>query len=232
MTDEKSIAKTTTYKALVGTPDVVAGKISSIIHDMGLRYADIPRIKVPAGGGTAIEIPNVREGSDVTKEITGVIVAVRRGRRYWSSEIGDTGGPPDCRSDDMETGIGTPGGACANCRLNEFGSKDRHDGKESKAKACIELMDIVIVRSSGVLPVIMQVPPSSIKPMRSYLLGLLSEEISPLQCQTQFTLTSTQSAEGKPYAQWRAAFAGLLDEHTAKSASAYSEVLKKLPSWS
>lgn len=61
------------------------------------------------------------------------------------------GGGILCRSDDMKTGIGEPGGSCATCPLNQFGSAK---GGKGKGKACTEFYNFpsLVIRDGEVSP--------------------------------------------------------------------------------
>jgi len=83
------------------------------------------RVKLPAGGGTAFEIPSAEgEDSEMVKDITGIIVYNHPAYAYYQDKYTGGNNPPDCGSFDGVTGIGTPGGDCATCPYNRFGSGD------------------------------------------------------------------------------------------------------------
>jgi hypothetical protein len=57
-------------------------------------------------------------------------------------ESKDAGGGILCRSDDMKTGIGTPGGDCATCKFAQFGSAKNGEGKGT---ACNEFYNFPVL---------------------------------------------------------------------------------------
>ena len=88
----------------------------------GLEFT-LDRVKLPTGGGTAFEIPSDEgEESEMAKDITGVIVYNHPAYAYYRDKYTGGSNPPDCGSFDGVTGIGTPGGVCAKCPYNRFGS--------------------------------------------------------------------------------------------------------------
>ena len=90
----------------------------------GLEFS-FDRVKLPAGGGTAFEVPSAEgEDSEMAKDITGVIVYNHSAYAYYHDKYTGGNNPPDCGSFDGVNGIGNPGGDCQNCPYNKFGSGD------------------------------------------------------------------------------------------------------------
>ena len=90
----------------------------------GLEFS-IDRVKLPAGGGTAFEVPaEDGEDTEMVKDITGVILYNHPAFAYYASAFAGGHAAPDCSSIDGVTGVGTPGGDCRTCPYNKFGSGD------------------------------------------------------------------------------------------------------------
>lgn len=146
-------------------PDFAAG--TEDVYDAE-EFDDIepefPRVKIPSGGATSFEIPNPEDPDDPipSKTIEGVIVLQHTANSYWENSD-PNGSPPDCYSQDGVRGIGKPGGACAQCALNEFGS-----GEGGKGKACKNMKNIYLLRSGDLLPLLISLPPTSLKAFRKY----------------------------------------------------------------
>ena len=73
---------------------------------------------------------------------------------------------PDIRpnsSYDGKIGIGDPGGACATCQLNTFGTAAKGAGK-----ACKNMRVIYLLRSGEYLPIQINLPPTRIKPFKDF----------------------------------------------------------------
>jgi len=98
------------------------------------------------------------------KELSGIIIAWRDTRAYWSVPMEESDGnmPPDCYSLDARTGEGEPGGNCHKCPNAEFGS-----GSKGEGQACKLVRQLFLVREDNLLPEIVHLPPSSLKPARS-----------------------------------------------------------------
>jgi len=132
------------------------------------EYEDIapefPRVKIPAGGALAFELPNPDDPDDpiASKTIEGVIVYQHNANAYWEDTDG-SGSPPDCSSQDGHTGYGAPGGACAACPYNQFGS-----GEGGLGKACKNMRNIYLLRDGDMLPLLISLPPTSLKAFQVY----------------------------------------------------------------
>ena len=89
----------------------------------GLRLS-FTRIKIPGGGHLQFEIPSGNpDVPDYAPYLEGVILYSHNSNAYWpeGSEYDDDQ-PPLCQSFDGKVGYGEPGGTCADCVLNQFGS--------------------------------------------------------------------------------------------------------------
>ena len=125
------------------------------------------RVKIPAGGTLQFEMPsNDPDNPDYEKTLVGVILHNHATCAYWpaGSEYDDDT-TPLCSSVDGKVGIGTPGGACAACVMNRFGSAP--DG--SKGKACKNMRVLYLLRSGEYMPLQVNLPPTSIKPFKEFL---------------------------------------------------------------
>ena len=132
----------------------------------GLQMS-FPRVKIPAGGTLQFEMPSDDpDNPDYEKNLVGVILHNHATCAYWpaGSEYDDDT-TPLCSSVDGKVGIGTPGGACAACVMNRFGSAP--DG--SKGKACKNMRILYLLRSGEYMPLQINLPPTSIKPFKDFL---------------------------------------------------------------
>lgn len=119
----------------------------------GLEFS-FDRVKLPAGGGTAFEIPSAEsDESEMAKDITGVIVYNHPAYAYYRDKYTGGNNPPDCGSFDGVTGIGNPGGNCQNCPYNKFGSG------EGQSKLCKNKRMLYILREGELFPIGMVVQP-------------------------------------------------------------------------
>ena len=122
----------------------------------GLEFS-IDRVKLPAGGGTAFEVPaEDGEDTEMVKDITGVILYNHPAYAYYASAFAGGHAAPDCSSIDGATGIGTPGGDCRRCPFNKFGSGD------GQSKLCKNKRMLYILREGELFPVALSLPTGSL----------------------------------------------------------------------
>lgn len=165
----------------------------------GVSSYDLDRVKIPAGGATAFEVPTL-EGEESVKEIEGIIIFWKTARAYWPEKFNGENNPPQCSSVDGEVGQGTPGGYCSKCPLAQFGSAEN-----GKGQACKQMRQLFIVRENDILPLVLTLPPTSIKPAKQYFMRLASKGIKYTHAVTRITLEKAKSGEGITYS--KAAFA-------------------------
>lgn len=161
-----------------------------------LGIGDLDRIKVPSGGGGAWEVPTL-EGDSHVATIEGVIVHKVPRRAYWPYTVedrpDDSDGRPVCQSNDGIVGVGDPGGSCAECPFNEFGS----DIKGGPGKACKETRQLFVLTKDDLLPIVLTVPPTSLANVKSYFLKLLRAQVSPMDVVTTIGLERADNGKYK-----------------------------------
>ena len=152
----------------------VTRAMESNLKGQNLTERDFPRVTVPAQGNTIWTIPS-SEGDQHQEEIVGILVDYTTPRAYWEKEL-DPGNivPPDCSSPDGIKGVGAPGGDCLTCPFNQF---DSATGENRHGKACKEKRMLFILQPDSILPLVVQAPSTSIKPVRDYTVGLTSQAI-------------------------------------------------------
>jgi len=170
----------------------------------GLSVFDLDRIRMPAGGGLAWELPSL-SGPKGASTFTGVIVAWQDIRVYWKDEFSGGGTPPDCSSNDCQIGHpadaedakeGGYGGSCEDCPKAQFGSSD----KGGKSQACKQCRRLVIFRPEDRLPILLTLPPTSLKPARQFFTRLLGGEgLSYYGALVEFGLEGAKNPDGIKY---------------------------------
>jgi hypothetical protein len=187
------------FLALVAQDDgkSIAEVIRRNVGPGGITPADLERIKVPSGGQLAWTL----EDDEVAKEFDGVILAQRDIRAYWRERYNGEHTPPDCYSQDAEVGVGNPGGSCADCPFSKFGTSVNEKGEAGKGQACALRRVLLILRPGNRLPIVLSVPPSSLKPVRNYLLRLSNKGTIFTDVTTTFGLIAEKSAGGIVYSQ-------------------------------
>jgi len=178
---------------------VVAQNITDIIKtNLGgqLNVGDLDRIKIPSGGGSNWEVQTL-DGEESVKAIEGVIIYFQYQNAYWAQSIDETGGgdPPNCFAKDSLYGIGDPGGDCLTCPFNKFGS-DRNGGK---GKECKNMAVLFVLQKGMVLPVVLMLPPTSVKVIRKYMTNLSAAGLSYYNVMSSFELDKTKNEKGTPY---------------------------------
>ena len=131
-------------------PEMLEGDFSNeeLADDYAGLQLSFQRVKIPGGGSLQFEIPgDDPENPDYAKTIEGVIIYNHQASAYWpeGSEYDDTV-TPLCSSVDGITGCGTPGGSCAMCELNKYGTGTDSKGNPSKGKACKNMRHLYILR--------------------------------------------------------------------------------------
>lgn len=168
----------------------------------GVTQADLDRVKVPAGGGTSWTIPTL-DGDEASKNLDGVIIAWKEPRAYWTESFQSTGGgtPPDCSSEDGETGYGDPGGSCHDCPMSKFGTATKDDGSQGDGQACRQVRLMAILQKDDLVPLLLAAPPTSLANMRKYFLRLASKKTPYFGVVTRFTLEKKRSKGGIDYSE-------------------------------
>lgn len=194
--------------------DSIDGMMQIMKENLGpagqLSVTDLTRITIPAGGGTAWQLPNPIAGSKPKNVDTldVVIVAFKDQKAFWKESVDDTGGgtPPDCRSLDMIHGVGDPGGFCNGgvdsqpepCAFNVFGSANEGEGA---GKACKDLRFLFFLEGKSRLPKLLVVPPTSLKAMKKYFISLAENEIPHYGVVTRLELEADKNANNVKYSK-------------------------------
>lgn len=156
---------------------------------------DLERMTIPTGGGTAWKAETLT-GEESFPTLAGIIVHYQDCRAYWKEEFsGET--PPDCASDDGRKGVGQPGGKCAVCPYAQFGS----DPKGGKGQACKQVRRIFLLRPKTFLPVMLTLPPTSIKNCKQYFTRVTNAGLPYWGVVTEIGLEKTKNAGGIAYSK-------------------------------
>ena len=188
----------------------------------GVSSYDLDRVKIPAGGATAFEVPTL-EGEESVKEIEGIIIFWKTARAYWPEKFNGENNPPQCSSVDGEVGQGTPGGYCSKCPLAQFGSAEN-----GKGQACKQMRQLFIVRENDILPLVLTLPPTSIKPAKQYFMRLASKGIKYTHAVTKITLEKAKSGEGITYSKAAFALVKQLEPAVCTKIDAFTESIRPM----
>lgn len=137
-----------------------------LADDMDGLQLTMQRVKIPGGGNLQFEIRgDDPDNPDYERKIVGVILYHHLANAYWpeGSEYDDNV-LPFCQSFDGKQGYGEPGGVCAACAFNQFGSTANGSGK-----ACKNMRQIYLLRSGEYLPLQLSLPPTSLRPFNDFM---------------------------------------------------------------
>ncbi len=204
-----------------GQMEVVKDMMAENIGDSNITFSDLIRISFPSGKSKTWIIPDIEaEGGEVEqKSIQGIIVMTQSTRQYWEQSFEETGGgtPPDCSSEDAVNGRGNPGGECSNCIYSEF-------DPDTNRQLCKENRLIFMVMQNDILPIMVAAPPTSLKNVRKYLMGLISKRKYAHSVYTELTLETDKSLEGIAYPKINIRKIG--DVENPDVSAAYAKMIK------
>ena len=204
-------------------------------EDMGQAMAEemdglqlsFPRIKIPSGGGLAFEVPgDDPENPDTEKEIVGVIVDHHPVNAYWADKYSGANNPPDCASMDGKVGMDQDGNRkpCNSCPMNEWGTAE-----DGRGKACKNMHRVYILREGEMLPLLLTLPPTSLKNISDYLgLRIVSKGLRSYGVVSKVSLKKAQNAGGINSAQAVFALAGKLAPAQVSAMAEYSQGIRTI----
>lgn len=136
-----------------------------LAEDMEGMRLSFPRVKIPAGGVLQFEMPgDDPEPPQYVDKLTGVLLFHHATNGYWPHPMDDEDKNPICSSVDGKMGIGEPGGVCAACELNAFGTAE-----DGKGKACKNMRSLYLLQSGDLMPIVLNLPPTSLKGFNDFM---------------------------------------------------------------
>lgn len=202
-------------------PQALIEAVEANLGGQKLSPQDLDTIKMPSGGGTFWAVPDL-EGERPEKTIQGVIVMHQGVRAFWKTSIDDGGGgtPPDCHSPDLEWGYGDPGDGlrsqgrgCESCPMAQFGTAD---GGEGPGQACTQSHLLFLIQPEDMLPVVVRLSPTSLKPARQFLMRLSSKAVPYYRVVVELGLEPARSQGGQDYAKATFKVVGRLNPEEGK----------------
>lgn len=186
----------------------------------GLEFT-LDRVKLPAGGGTAFEVPSEDgEDTEMAKDITGVILYNHPAFAYYAAAFAGGHAAPDCSSIDGLNGVGTPGGDCRTCPFNKFGSGD------GQSKLCKNKRMLYILREGELFPVVLSLPTGSLRAFTTYVKRQLTRGRKLSQIVTKISLKKAASGAGITYSQAVFTFERVLTEEEIAALAVVTESCK------
>lgn len=213
----------TDYPVLAQPPDEVRHLVQANLGDGGLRAFDLDRIKIPAGGGLSWTVPTL-SGEESVAKLEGIIIHQRNPRAYWATRFEDSGGgsPPDCSSEDGIRGSGNPGGSCERCPLAQWNS----DPRGGKGQACKAMKLLFFLRPGNLLPDVISLPPTSIQPIRKFLLRLTSQQLPFWSAVVRLELERAKSGNGIAYSKVKPSVVRKLDAAEAAAVGSFAASIR------
>lgn len=185
------------------------------LREIGFTANNLYRVKVPAAGGQFWTLPDENGEEQPQRSFSGVIVFAQwKLRAWWATPMGQGEGnqPPACTSTDGEHGIGVTDPErfgvddpsvhlCKDCKWGQFKSKRTATGI-SRARDCKEMISLIIYREHDRVPVVLTVPPGSLKAVREYAANQVARTNRPPHSYvTTFSLVQDKNAEGISYSR-------------------------------
>ena len=186
----------------------------------------LDRFKMPGSGGLAFEVPGPDGEPSIEKELICIIIDYQAINSYYSKAYDGSKNPPDCASKDAKTGEGNPGGICAKCHLNQFGSEVKKDGTQGKGKACQNRMRLALIREGEMLPLLISIPPSTLKNFNTYITRLMSKAFPYYGVITKIKLEKDKSGDGIEYSKAMFSMAGHLTRPEMVTMKQFGESLR------
>lgn len=219
---KKELATTNTGYIIPAIGNEIMESVASELDGLPIT---LDKVKIPAGGGLSFEVPGDDPDSpDSIKEIIGVIVDHYPLNSYWPEKYNGQNIAPDCYSTDSRNGIGKPGGECAKCLFNKFGS-----GDDGQSKACKNSHRLYILRSGELYPVVVTVPPTSLKPLSDYLAKrIVTKGLRSYGVVTKLTLKKATNSTGIVYSQVQFSLVEKLPIETVKTLRQFGESMRHI----
>src|SRR5690606_3431853 len=198
--------------------------IAANLGGEGITQFDLDRVRIPAGGSTTWSIPTL-DGEEETRVLEGIIIHFTTPRAYWKTPFDESGGgtPPDCSSEDGIVGVGNPGGDCSTCPLSKFGT-----AKNRRGQACKQMRLLFMLREDSLLPIVVVLPPMSLRPARQYFLRLASQRQAFYSVITRIELERDRNQDGIPYSRAKFSVGGYLPPEKADFVKRLSERMRPI----
>lgn len=197
--EEKEITKKdeAVPSLFTGVEEKIVQLKEAFVENMeGLDVA-IEMIKVPKGEATKWTINSI-DGEETVSSIDGIIIGHHTARGYWEGEFGSNQ-PPQCFSQDGVTGVGNPGGNCFVCPKNQWKSNEKTGGKACQEKHRIFLIRAVEGKDMPLIPLIIQLPVTSIKPVSVFMTKLAMNQVRFWSVITRISLETATNRKGIKY---------------------------------
>lgn len=203
------------YRALAN-PNRTLELIQAELQGQQLTEFNLTRVKMATGGGQFWQVPSIT-GVEAVPAIEGVVLLSKFSRSYWEAAFSGGNEPPDCSSPDAEHATSRPdidipapadpdrddpnAHLCNGCGYAAWGTKMNEKGEATRGQACKMSRVLFVLHPRRNLPMVVVLPPTSLKPAQNYFLGLADVDIDHKDLVTKIGLVKA-SGKGVPdYAQ-------------------------------
>lgn len=196
---------------------------------------DLPRVSVPTGGATTWEVPGLT-GDDSMKEIQGVVVFYKNSRSFWTDPYAGGNEPPNCSARDAKHAVAdedteipaqrdeeTGKLLCETCAHSEWGSSETGSGR---GQACKLTRQLFLIAPDRMLPLVVNLPPTSLKRASNYFLNLANYNKDYRKIVTRIGLEKTSGNNVPDYSVATFLAGDDLDEKTAEFIAKYADVMR------
>lgn len=195
---------------------------------------DMDRVGVPSGGGLSWSVPDISGEPQPVTELEGVVLLHGDRRSFWLVDFDNSGGgtPPDCSSKDAKRGYGKIRGdevlrerTCRTCPMSQWGSADPGD-KDNNAQACTQRKILYFMREDDVLPLIVDLAPTSVGEFNRFMLRLTRAGVPSYGAVVGLKLKVEQSGGGIKYSSVKPRLIAKLDDDEMKRMKAVADAMR------
>jgi hypothetical protein len=185
---------------------------------------DLERIHVPTGGGLSWTVSDSKGEPMPVEEIEGVVLMQGLRRAFWKTPFDQSGGgsPPDCSSVNGIEGWGTIRGEdspehlsksriCAKCPMADWGSRFP-EIEEDNQQACSQRKFVFFLAQDRLIPRIVDLPPTSVKPFKQFMTQMTSLMIPHFGAVIGLKLRNDKSRTGITYSVVQPRLIGTFNE--------------------
>ena len=193
-----AIVKASKY-AIVTQHERALKVLKTNIGPGGITERDLTLITIPTGGGTQWQTQTLK-GEEHVDALYGVPIMFKDVRLHWEKSYEETGGgePPTCKTinDEASVGVGTPGGNCAVCPMNQW-NEDSPTGR----KRCALQRALFVCGPEDYLPFVFVLPVMSRIECVKYFVRLGSKGINHFGTVLKYTLATATNKTGIKYSK-------------------------------
>lgn len=181
----------------------------------------LPRLRVPAGGITAWQTSS----GSVIEKVSGIIASKAVWRGYWPGEYKGGKTPPQCVSNDGVIGTGNPGGECAKCRFNQWGTAEK-DGQNTRGKACKDMRAVFFINDEApAVPTLILLPPTSAVKFDQKMFEFAGKGALYWKFYVELSLNKASNSDGIAYGELEMKELGRISKEDEAVVRSYRELI-------